>query len=240
MIFNMSGGGGATLNFKIAGNPQPSNPAENTIWIDTDAKITGWLFSSHQPENPAEGMVWIATGASSSVAFNALKKNGITVFPLSAKQYASGAWADKEAKIYQGGEWADWFAGTIYKNGIIYGGYSYKIGHFQGNPLTDLSTDKYISAKGWFGYIYFVKVNLTEFTTLRGKITTTGGETRFGVFRDLQSNVGASVASKTFTTNYSGEVTVDVSNIFGEYYVGMNWWISSGTVTGTIYELELS
>jgi hypothetical protein len=55
------------------------------------------------------GAVWITTGKSSPVAFNALKKNNITVYPISAKQYVSGAWVDKTAKSYQNGAWVDWW-----------------------------------------------------------------------------------------------------------------------------------
>lgn len=54
-----------------------------------------------------EGMVWIATGTTNTVEFNALKENGIMVYPMSAKQYVSGAWMDKIVKIYQGGAWAE-------------------------------------------------------------------------------------------------------------------------------------
>lgn len=47
MIFNMSGGGGAALNFKVmGGTAEPSNPKENTIWVNTNNPITGWQFSS--------------------------------------------------------------------------------------------------------------------------------------------------------------------------------------------------
>ena len=99
------GSGGAALNFRVVGNPQPANPKENTIWVNTDVKITGWVFASAEPEAPADGMVWISTGASSSVEFNALKKNGIQVYPLSAKQYISGAWVGVSIKVYKDGTW---------------------------------------------------------------------------------------------------------------------------------------
>jgi hypothetical protein len=104
-----AGGGGASLNFKVVGGTtEPASPKENTIWVNTDAEITSWAFSAAQPENPSEGMAWISTTTSSPTKFNALKKNSIQVYPLSAKQYASGAWVDKEAKIYQDGAWVDW------------------------------------------------------------------------------------------------------------------------------------
>lgn len=54
------------------------------------------------------GAVWIKTGASSNAAFNALKKNGIQVYPLSAKQYVSGAWVEKPAESWQDGAWVEW------------------------------------------------------------------------------------------------------------------------------------
>lgn len=65
----------------------------------------------------ATGQVWISTGTSSTLAFNALKKNGIQVYPISAKQYVSGAWVDVEAKSYQGGEWVEWWNGDLYAGG---------------------------------------------------------------------------------------------------------------------------
>lgn len=110
-----AGGGGAGLNFKIVGNPQPSDPAENTIWVDTDS-ITKWTFSATEPENPEEGMVWISVGHSSPVAFNALKKNNITVYPIFARQYVGGAYVDKTAQSYQNGEWNDWMV-HLFKEG---------------------------------------------------------------------------------------------------------------------------
>lgn len=107
-LYGFGGGGGTALNFSVVGNPQPANPKENTIWIDADAEITSWIFSATQPETATEGMVWIATGATSTAEFNALKKNGIMIYPLNAKQYIGGAWAEREAKSYQNGAWVEW------------------------------------------------------------------------------------------------------------------------------------
>lgn len=85
-LYGFGGGGGAPLNFEVVGNQQPDNSKENTLWVNTDVKITSWIFSATEPENPAEGMVWFSVGTSSPVEFNALKKNGIQIYPLSAKQ----------------------------------------------------------------------------------------------------------------------------------------------------------
>lgn len=108
-----------SLSFEVVGNPQPENPKANTIWVDTDVEITGWDFSAAEPANPAEGMVWVSTGTASSVAFNALKENSVMVYPMSAKQYVSGAWVNVTAKSYLNGAWADWFVwnGQLYQSG---------------------------------------------------------------------------------------------------------------------------
>lgn len=108
--FNAGGAGGG-LNFKIVGGTStPASPKENTIWINTSTAITGYIFSATQPSSPKSGLVWITVGASSQVAFNALKKEYLMVYPLSAKQYVSGAWVDRTAKSYQGNKWVTWLS----------------------------------------------------------------------------------------------------------------------------------
>lgn len=41
--------GGTSLNFEVVGNPQPSNPKENTIWINTDIPIAEWRVGKTNP-----------------------------------------------------------------------------------------------------------------------------------------------------------------------------------------------
>lgn len=114
-------GGGSNLNFKVVGGTtQPENPKENTIWVNTDTEITSWSFSATEPGSPVEGMVWISTGTSSTVEFNALKKNGIHVYPLSEKQYVGGAWVNVGVKSYRKGEWVSWWDGILYNAGNEY------------------------------------------------------------------------------------------------------------------------
>ena len=108
------GAGGAPLNFKLVGNPQPANPRENTIWVNTDARITGWVFSATEPEAPAEGMVWIQTGRTSLVKFNMLKRNTAMVYPLVAWQYGNGTWEKKPAQTFQNDKWNEWVTYLFY------------------------------------------------------------------------------------------------------------------------------
>jgi hypothetical protein len=107
--FKHGGGGGAALNFTVVGGrSQPARAKENTIWVNTDQKITSWVFSATEPTEPSEGMVWFYTGTSSAVAFNALTKNEIQVYPFGTKQYTNGVWVEKTAMTYQNGEWMSW------------------------------------------------------------------------------------------------------------------------------------
>lgn len=236
MIFNMSGGGGAALNFKVmGGTAEPSNPAENTIWIDTDAKITGWLFSSHQPENPAEGMVWIATGSASNAEFNALKKNNITVYPLSAKQYIDGTWVNKTAKTYQNGAWVDWWDVTawIYHNSREYTGtWSAKAWARK----SDSSVSKYTPSLSFggmgmnFSYNGYVEAvgtvcnnalldlsDKTKITVVIANVSSNASELNMIVTDTLKDGYN-SLASKEKVTA-AGTYTIDVSNISSGYFV---------------------
>lgn len=121
MIFNLSGGGGAGLNFKIVGGTsQPAGPTPNMIWLNTHNDITSWEFSPNEPVSQIPGMVWFRTGSTSTVAFNALKKNCITVCPMSAAQWIDDEWVTVEAKSYINGNWTNWRV-YLFDNGAVDG-----------------------------------------------------------------------------------------------------------------------
>lgn len=105
-LTNAGGGGGGGLNFAIVGGlTQPTSPKENTIWVKTETSISGWVFSPTEPTNPEGGTVFFKTDLTSSVGFNALRKNEIAVLPTSAQQHIGGQWKNVEAHAYIGGKW---------------------------------------------------------------------------------------------------------------------------------------
>ena len=354
MIGRTNVGGGAGLNFKVVGNPQPSNPVENTIWVDTDTPITSWVFSATEPgssdvmalsiisgspwylsapqslsagdvlsfEIPGnvsntyeainiadpttgdeyfvrnsdgsacnawvkgtkvsvvlsndtnqlngyggnaktayirsygsygmtEGMVWIATGTTSTVEFNALKKNGITVYPLGAKQYVSGAWVDKIAKIYQDSGWKSVLS-TVYlfKSGEgslvpftkkLSGsgsGYACEI------TTSNITASSYVSDSE-AGYVSFYttnKVDLTGFSTLyfEVKVTKAWGdeEPTFGVASATipasETGINKFVAKKIVGVSSRKTISVDITNI-DSGYVGA-WAVGNFIVYNIWYE----
>jgi hypothetical protein len=224
--------GGAGLNFKVVGNPQPENPKANTIWVDTDVKITGWDFSAAEPVNPAEGIVWIFTGTSSPVEFNALKKNCIQVYPLSAKQYIGGAWVDKVAKSYQNGAWVDWWNGELYEIGKEYtnltGGWT-NIGYSAASGTTinaGSKTDDGIYLAPPTGEVDLAgtdkTIDLTDATTLYCKIDVKKYGGYPNVFCVSKTKVITSPTAIA-ETNATGVQTlsIDVTTLTGEYYISM-------------------
>lgn len=218
--FLYGNGGSSPLNFKLVGAASaPANPGENTIWVHTDAEITGWAFSPEAPESPAEGLVWIKTGLSSAVAFNALKKNGLRVCPIQAKQFLSGAWADKTAKSFLGGAWTDWWNGELYAAGnlyesvtggwtsdetsgapaITYGESSMTIKATAAGANKKVRTGKKIDMSGW------------STLTFEGAHENAGAYNLMGLLDDGK----ASVASVILRDGHS----LDISSLTGEYYV---------------------
>lgn len=116
---NGGSGGGAGLNFEVVGNPKPLHPKENTIWVNTDLKILGYIFNQMRPVNLEDGMVWIATGDTSGIAFNALKKNCMMIYPRTVEICIDGEMTNVEAEIYQGGEWHDATSVVFFADGAF-------------------------------------------------------------------------------------------------------------------------
>ena len=234
MIFNMVGvGGSGGLNFEVVGGTtQPTSPKENTIWVNTSTDITGWAFSVTEPSSPVEGMVWIKTNTSGIIAFNALNKNTIEIYPLSAKQYISGAWVDKTAKIYQNQQWVDWWNGELYKNGETYnditGGWGSK-SSTAGNVIEPVfesdgirisfSRAKYATQTSSIASTAD-PIDLADVTTLSINIYSWSGSRgyfRFGVCHSSTTN--ASNLTSYITINEAGIHELDVQSLDGLYYV---------------------
>lgn len=246
VILNLGGsGGGASLNFKVVGNPQPASPKENTIWLNTDVPIGAWYFIATQPENLNEGDVCFSTGTSSPVAFNALKKNSIQVYPLSAKQYVGGTLVDIEAKSYQGGEWADWIIPDVLfrdgnENAGFTGGWEYVPG-YKGTATSGTPVGiKSITASGYLrcersdvtsatGIIMFRtknKIGLTNYNTLTFKnftAFTANSYCAVGICVDTEyvDNFPAKWRSGNPCDVKGQTITVDISSLSGNYYAAI-------------------
>lgn len=240
MIGRTNVGGGAGLNFKVVGNPQPSNPVENTVWIDTDTPITSYIFSAAQPTGE-EGMVWIATGTTGTIEFNALKKNDITVQILSASQYVGGAWVSKTAKIYQGGAWVELWNGELFVSGNPYesvtGGWSrsgYSISDdFNSTNNSQVTIGEQIKCKavivddangtdkgGACGTVN--KVDITGYTKLRVKGSVSGYRSEVKLYVGVSTTkalTNSPTAKIALTANGNFEKTLNLPTSASSYYI---------------------
>ena len=206
---------------------------ENTIWVNTDAAITEWEFSATEPTGVA-GKVWFPTGSNSQAPFNALKKNSVTVYPLTAKQYVNGAWVYKTAMIYQNGAWTELWNGVLYDYGDQYehitggwvGSQTIASNTTSGGKLTvneDNLSFTNVSG-GSFGVVTTNAIDLTSFTTIHA-ITT-------GTVRIQAATVFPSSSPVVYSDGLSGtstEHSVDISAITGSYKIAVNNRGSSGS-----------
>lgn len=220
-------GGSNLLNFKVVGGTSaPSNPKENTIWVNTDEKITGYYFQSEQSEEMTEGEVWIYVGTSSQVAFNALKKNSIMVYPLSVKQKTGGVLVSRSAKSYQGGKWVDWWMGELYVDGKLH---NVLAGGFDKLNTTTVATYKenyiqYYDPGSGGGLVSPEKINTSGYTSvqMKGRVSfNTGAAAAYTAALATAKNGTGVVSSVQIPISTSGakSFSINVPADGGEYYL---------------------
>lgn len=229
MIFNMTGGG-RPMNFDVKAYATEAlmdadTPKANTIGVITTTDITGWHFSATQPKNMANGEVWFSVGTSSPVEFNALKKNGIHVYPLSAKQMVSGALKNVTAKSWQGGKWVSWIR-YLYKHGDectdITGGWTNSGFAHNGISLGTVTKDSTgITVTGSSGSTYagICTQNLIDWSEISELTVYSPTENAKVELRFFTGTNTATYAS-TFTSYVTdGVVTFSIGSITGTYRI---------------------
>lgn len=239
------GSGSAGVNFKIVGGTtQPTAARENTIWVNTDTTISGWAFSASAPAEPVEGLVWLQTGTYSNVEFNALRKNGIQVYPLVAKQYINNAWVEKTAYSYQGGSWVSWWDGEIYSPGDLHetitGGWATQNGHRETVAIGGTGIVFSRDTSGQSGLSASVntvnKINVASYSSLI--VTATWGTSKPGSVKiGLTDTPGAAptfIAEATADSSGEGTISLDISSVSGEHYVAIVYYAVPGTVSKVV------
>lgn len=197
-------------------------------------------------------MVWIATSKSSSVEFNALKKNSVHVYPISTKQYLSGAWVSVTATIYQNGAWADFWNGELYKSGNEYqsitGGWIGRrpSGYFSSNGSVLKNTATIKTVAGWNQYIAAVtsqKIDLTNYNTLSFKVTDfqygNGRYLFLCVFTDTYKDSDAIIRIPQGSI-IKGINVMDISALKNKYYIGFGCASEGGTSYIEVSEVFMS
>lgn len=232
-----SGAGGLMLNFKVVVSAtEPTNPKENMVWINSDQKMTGWVFSHVQPTEAETGTVWIQTTTSllSSVTINALKnKNkGINLYPLAAFQSDGSQWLEKPMKVCKNGSWGDMWTGLIYSSGTYYKDIPYvdiKSGADIGDTSNAIVFQWGLQEGVWrSGERVFGPIDITGFKTLTvsGSSGVYNGRSTTMTVR-VRNSQGAGTAlayiDQTISGNSSATVNLDLSEltIEGEVYIAV-------------------
>lgn len=242
---NLVGGSGG-LNFNIVSYATESElladtPKENTIGVITSIPITGYHFGTEEPSPAAAGMVWITTGTSSQVEFNALKKNGIQVYPMSAKQMVSGALKKVTAKSYQGGKWVEWIpAGALYWEGYkaetVTGGWT----HTNSTAAPTFGNNSIsISLGGSSGYVHIhtvKKIDVTPYQKLHCAFSATNrtfwGDIGIGLIDTAgQDNYIAKKMDNSTNDLVDVTFTVDISSVNKACYVQFGGSGFNGEIT---------
>lgn len=231
------GAGGTSLNFKVISNPKPETATENTIWVDTDVKINGWDFSPVEPVQPREGMVWIASGTSGNAALNALKKNGIQVYIISAKQYVDGSWSPKAASIFQNGEWIQFSYVRFYLFKSGEGALAELKTYRESKSTVTVGTNSIEIDYSDTGEYYVVSVRTTNKMPISGykslsieytsskRISSTYAAFGVTATEIKTADVGINWVAKTAITTSSSRktLTVDLTNVSEALYVAVRF-----------------
>lgn len=243
-VLAIDGGG---LNFEVVGGTvQPENPAENTIWINTDTEITGWTFSFEEPDEPVSGFVWFKIADNSNlITFNALEENEIWIRLDSVFQYVNESFVSQPTKAYQSGVWKDVWNGILYDYGFIPTGYgglmSGRLNSSYSDGTMEFREDSWYykcTSKTSIGLKTASKIDVTDFKTLN--IIVYGTELRMGLSDSHTPYTDSWVASKALTDNNMAAQSLDISGCNGEYYVLVGTYSgSSNTYSGNIYKFWL-
>jgi len=213
---------GATTAYEI---PSGTKSIRVSLYSTDTASIIATYYSGV----PA-GAVWISTGTASNVEFNALKKNGIMVYPISAKQYIGGTWVEKEAKTYQNGAWDTLWNGVLYDEGnefeTITGGWtadgyvvyssSEKGTCYTGTKNADSLQTRYVS-----GYKYYMfgtqnKIDLSKVDHLELRCERVSGSNLYIVASPTKS-ITLNTTTPYISISATGTVNLDVSGIDSAY-----------------------
>ena len=216
---------GVKLNFDVVAYGSEAEmlantPLENTIGVITDTPVAGYRFNLVEPEDLKSGEVWICIDPTE---FDI--SEGITVYPLYAKQYINGELINLVAKSYQNGKWADWTKYLYSAGGDFQDDwFTYDIGYTSGHSITfnnDMMKFTVPSGAG-SGKLgrrtsaYTKVLNLSKYNTLEITVQVSNGTiNQFGVANAIEG-LGEVDAITYISIPVSSEFityTVDISSV---------------------------
>lgn len=232
------------LNFKIVGGTtQPTNPTENTIWINTSLNITGWTFDNSAPDYLTTGGCWITTGAAGSIKFSSSLKNNIYIYPKVCNQWDGSKFVKKAMSIYINGSWKK-PQYVLYDNGNMVDCSGEWI---NGSNFTKNTNNLYTGTDGW-GYTA-EKIDLTPYSKIyaEGNFSASYGASSVSIAifsnKPVQIPDGGWSSSQVVLQHsqsqssgtYSIQRVIDISSLSGSYYIALGHRGYAGTSWTKIY-----
>ena len=227
---------GTKIGLKISNQ---SYPIGNWGADGGSALISKWGGYFHEA-----GTVWFGTSNFSSVAFNALKKNGVVVYPVSAQQYIGDAWERMNAYIFQSGEWVQFSSeippwdGTIYRNGteetITTGGLTQKPSvtvnsNYSNDSKIEKKADRIVLGPAGYGGALLTTVNKVDLTSYNTLTFKGSGSGHAGV-HDFESG---SIRDGAVYGTIGSNTSLDISELTGLYYITFGAYNTDNTYTCT-------
>lgn len=223
----------------VGGTTRPSNPAVNTIWVNTSTVIGRVFVQNTTPEYPSAGNVWITLKPSIGNTVNIADDRMLFMVGFGvAYQYISNAWVTMDAELFDGGNWQGLLT-YVYNLGDtcvdICGGWKHLDSGSNNRDefLSDHMHSNYTSTTGVAGmFITNEDIDLTEFTKIvidyevaRGN---TGSSYTSGLYITTANNTytaanNAKTALLTWhvSSKMRGNAVVDITNITGAFYIGL-------------------
>ena len=250
MIFNVtSGAGGGGLNIRVVGGTtQPTSPREGTIWVKTSAEKPDYILSATQPGSPASGLVWIKLG-SDGVSLPVDKKGTLAITLAGCALYSGGSWANADAWVCTGGQWVQFshYVLFLYKQGNQYPdstggiiGWNWVLDWSSKGTIDFLSDRIKLAASGSsIAATPTKKIDLSQYGKLIVRKTNGWFDAEDRAF--LAVTATNTLQMRQDLTAYiqiskvdAGEYVLDISELSGEYYVGVFLF----AVQGVAYTIE--
>jgi hypothetical protein len=232
-------GGGTVLNFNvISGTEQPTNPQENTVWVQTELEISSWTYDSIEPLDPSEGMVWLQAAENCDHPINALKKNAITLNIIGAHQYISKAWVSMESAVFKDGQWQS-LKYWLIKDGRPVAS---TVGEFVMIPGSETANLKYNSdhINIYVGSTYNCrytstkKVACSRYRTICLDMSGSANDKTYGItsLGGVRFYIGNGTTSRrvltaditSLNTDYEFQLSVDDAGVLSSCYVNVNYY----------------
>ncbi len=231
--------GGVALNYKIvASATEPTDPAEGTIWIESDTEVGKVQIGAEKPTTRANGTdlqdgdVFLQTGGSEYTEITISDGLGVSILSVSQWSSETESWLYVVGYVRKNETWQS----LLYA--MYYGGVDYVLFG------DDFSSDKSVTAVGSSSgnsasssYMSEQLVDLTNLSTLyfqysgfRGSSTLTTTSARVTVKTD---ELTSAQTTTTGTSSLSNTISLDVSSATGLQLVGFSLVATTSTTTAS-------